>query len=106
MEFQQFVGFIIFLSVFTMGFWLLIFLLTFVVPYWLVGYIKEEFKLKREAKKIRIKFLNINKLIRVDFCQPFFYSFSSCLSSNLSLLISPLRSFCASSFLIKPIGKH
>ncbi len=51
MEFQQFVGFIIFLSVFTMGFWLLIFLLTFVVPYWLVGYIKEEFKLKREAKK-------------------------------------------------------
>ena len=51
MEFQQFIGFIIFLTVFTMGFWLLIFLLTFVVPYWLVGYFKEEFKLKREAKK-------------------------------------------------------
>jgi len=51
MEFQQFIGFIIFLTVFTMGFWLLIFLLTFVVPYWISGYLKEEFKLKREAKK-------------------------------------------------------
>jgi protein-S-isoprenylcysteine O-methyltransferase Ste14 len=51
MEFQQFIGFIIFLTVFTMGFWMLLFLLSFVVPYWLFGYFKEEAKLRREAKK-------------------------------------------------------
>jgi uncharacterized membrane protein len=51
MEFQQFIGFLIFLTVFTMGFWLMIFLITFVVPYWITGYFKEEFKLKREARK-------------------------------------------------------
>jgi len=53
MEIQQFIGFLIFLTVFTMGFWLMIFLLTFVVPYWLVGYFKEERKLKKEAKKLK-----------------------------------------------------
>ncbi len=51
MEFQQFIGFLIFLGVFTMGFWLLIFALTFIVPYWLFGSIMENIKLKREAKK-------------------------------------------------------
>ena len=53
MEFQQFIGFIIFLTVFTMGFWMLIFLLTFVVPYWLFGSLKEQRKLKKEAKKLK-----------------------------------------------------
>jgi len=53
MEFQQFIGFIIFLTVFTMGFWMLVFLLTFVVPYWLFGSLKEHFKLKKEAKKLK-----------------------------------------------------
>ncbi len=51
MEFQQFIGFLIFLGVFTMGFWLLIFSLAFIVPYWLFGTIMENMKLKREAKK-------------------------------------------------------
>ncbi len=51
MEFQHFIGFLIFLTVFTMGFWMMIFLLTFVIPYWIIGYLREEFKLKREAKK-------------------------------------------------------
>ncbi len=51
MEFTQFVGFLIFLTVFTMGFWLLIFALTFIVPYWLFGNLMENFKLRREAKK-------------------------------------------------------
>lgn len=51
MEFQQFIGFLIFMGVFTIGFWLMIFLISFVIPYWLVGYFREEFKLKREAKK-------------------------------------------------------
>lgn len=53
MEFQQFVGFLIFLTVFTMGFWLLIFSLAFIVPYWLFGTLMENMKLKREAKKNR-----------------------------------------------------
>jgi len=53
MEIQQFIGFLIFLTVFTMGFWLMIFLLTFVVPYWLVGSFKEGRKLKKEAKKLK-----------------------------------------------------
>ncbi|MCB0458987.1 MAG: hypothetical protein R2821_00870 [Flavobacteriaceae bacterium] len=53
MEFQQFVGFLTFLTVFTIGFWLMIFLLTFVIPYWVIGYLREESKLKREAKKAK-----------------------------------------------------
>lgn len=51
MEFSQFIGFLIFLTVFTMGFWMMIFLLAFVIPYWIIGYLREEWMLKREAKK-------------------------------------------------------
>ena len=51
MEIGQFLGFLVFLTIFTMGFWMLIFLLTFVVPYWLFGNLMENFKLKKEAKK-------------------------------------------------------
>lgn len=51
MEIEQFFGFLIFLSVLTMGFWLMIFLLTFVIPYWVFGAAFEEWKLKRAAKK-------------------------------------------------------
>jgi hypothetical protein len=50
-DFSQFSGLVLFLFVFTAGFWLLIFLLTFVVPYWIGGTIWENFKLKKEAKK-------------------------------------------------------
>jgi len=51
MELAQYVGYLIFLTVFTMGFWLMIFVLTFVVPYWLYGYFKEERQLKKAARK-------------------------------------------------------
>ncbi len=51
MEIEQFSGFLIFLSVLTMGFWLMIFLLTFVIPYCVLGSAFEEWKLKRAAKK-------------------------------------------------------
>lgn len=51
MEIGQFLGFLVFLTVFTMGFWMLIFLLTTVVPYWLFGNLMENWKLKKEAKK-------------------------------------------------------
>ncbi len=52
MEFNQFLGFLVFMAIFSMGFWLLIFALTFIVPYWLFGNIKEIMKEKKEAKKL------------------------------------------------------
>ncbi len=51
LDFSQFSGLVLFMFVFTAGFWLLIFLLTFVVPYWIGGTIWENMKLKRDAKK-------------------------------------------------------
>lgn len=50
MDLSQFSGFILFLIIITMGFWLMMFLLTFVVPYWLFGNLKESWKLRKEAK--------------------------------------------------------
>ena len=51
LDFSQFSGLVLFMFIFTAGFWLLIFLLTFVVPYWIGGTIWENMKLKKEAKK-------------------------------------------------------
>ena len=55
-DFDQYLGFLAFLTILTIGFWLMIFLLTFVVPYWIFGStierlkeIKEERKAKREG---------------------------------------------------------
>ncbi|WP_095529366.1 hypothetical protein [Croceivirga radicis] len=52
-EFDQYLGFLAFLTILTIGFWLMIFLLTFVVPYWLTGNIMEILKEKRAAKKAK-----------------------------------------------------
>ncbi|WP_394748641.1 hypothetical protein [Spongiimicrobium salis] len=52
-DFDQYLGFLAFLTILTIGFWLMIFLLTFVVPYWLFGNIIEIFKEKRAAKKAK-----------------------------------------------------
>ena len=51
LDFSQFSGLVLFMFIFTAGFWLLIFLLTFVVPYWIGGTIWENLYLKREARK-------------------------------------------------------
>ena len=56
MEFDQYLGFLAFLSIFTMGFWLMFFLLLFVIPYWLFGYFIEQIQLK--SKKKLKRFLN------------------------------------------------
>ena len=48
--FQQYLGFLMFLTIFTMGFWLLIFLINFAI-YWLIGANIETFKEKRAQKK-------------------------------------------------------
>ena len=50
MDLSQFSGFLVFLTIFTMGFWLMIFLITFVIPYWLVGYFRESWKYRKEGK--------------------------------------------------------
>lgn len=49
-EFDQYLGFLAFLSILTLGFWLMIFLLTFVIPYWLVGAFIEFLQTKRKGK--------------------------------------------------------
>lgn len=60
-EFDQYLGFLAFLGILTLGFWLMIFLITFVVPYWIGGSlierlneIKEEKKAKREAEALKM----------------------------------------------------
>ncbi len=50
-EFDQYLGFLAFLTILTIGFWLMIFLIGFVVPYWLTGNLMEWLKERKEAKK-------------------------------------------------------
>lgn len=52
-EFDQYLGFLAFLTILTIGFWLMIFLLTFVIPYWIFGAAIERMKEKRAEKKAR-----------------------------------------------------
>jgi hypothetical protein len=47
--FGQYLGFILFLTVLTIGFWLMIFLVGF-VHYWVVGAIREMIKEKKALK--------------------------------------------------------
>ena len=49
-EFDQYLGFIAFLVILTMGFWLMIFLVA-IVPYWIGGSVTELIKEKREKRK-------------------------------------------------------
>jgi len=50
-EFDQYLGFLAFLTILTIGFWLMIFLITFVVPYWIGGNIMEKLKERKAEKK-------------------------------------------------------
>ncbi|WP_047415063.1 hypothetical protein [Cellulophaga sp. Hel_I_12] len=54
-EFDQYLGFIAFITILTIGFWLMIFLLTFVIPYWVGGNILEILKERKEAKKAKLE---------------------------------------------------
>ncbi len=49
-DFDQYLGFLAFLTILTIGFWLMIFLVS-IIPYWIGGALIESFKLKREAKR-------------------------------------------------------
>ncbi|MBW2960655.1 hypothetical protein [Mesonia aestuariivivens] len=57
-DFDQYLGFLAFLSIATIGFWLMIFLISFVVPYWIGGSIIEMIKEKKEAKRKEREGLN------------------------------------------------
>ena len=54
-EFDQYLGFISFLTILTIGFWLMIFLLTFVIPYWLIGALRDYFKYGRNKVTVKDK---------------------------------------------------
>ncbi len=50
-DFDQYLGFLAFLTILTIGFWLMIFLIGFILTYWLPGYMVEMFKDWRASKK-------------------------------------------------------
>ncbi|MBK42451.1 MAG: hypothetical protein CMC83_01060 [Flavobacteriaceae bacterium] len=52
-EFDQYLGFLAFMTILTIGFWLMIFLLTFAIPYWVFGSAIESIKEKIAAKKAK-----------------------------------------------------
>ena len=54
-EFDQYLGFLAFATLLTIGFWLMIFLLTFVIPYWVGGALLERLKEIRDARKNKAK---------------------------------------------------
>ncbi|WP_124980550.1 hypothetical protein [Nonlabens xiamenensis] len=49
-EFDQYFGFLVFLGILGIGFWLMIFLTAFAIPYWITGAALEKRKMKKEAK--------------------------------------------------------
>ncbi|WP_405571489.1 hypothetical protein [Winogradskyella sp. Asnod2-B02-A] len=59
-EFDQYLGFLAFLTILTIGFWLMIFLLTFVVPYWIFGSSFERLKEIKEEKKAKRQGLTLD----------------------------------------------
>ncbi len=50
-EFQQYLGFLLFLTILTIGFWLMIFLIHFVF-YWVFGTIRELLQERREKREL------------------------------------------------------
>ena len=58
-EFDQYLGFLAFLTILTIGFWLMIFLLTFVIPYWIGGALIERLKEIKAEKKANLQLRSI-----------------------------------------------
>ena len=52
-EFDQYLGFLAFLTILTIGFWLMIFLISFVIPYWIGGSLLERLNEIKEEKKAK-----------------------------------------------------
>lgn len=53
-DFDQYLGFLAFLTILTIGFWLMIFLVS-IIPYWIGGALIESIKMKMQAKKEKEK---------------------------------------------------
>ncbi|MGB3590109.1 MAG: hypothetical protein WBA16_00350 [Nonlabens sp.] len=53
-EFDQYLGFLAFLTILTLGFWLMIFLTLIAIPYWLIGSAIENFKMRKEEKQRKL----------------------------------------------------
>jgi hypothetical protein len=51
-EFDQYLGFLAFAAILTIGFWLMIFLTAFAIPYWITGVALEKRKMKKEARRL------------------------------------------------------
>lgn len=49
-EFDQYLGFLLFLTILTIGFWLMIFLVS-IIPYWIGGAAYENYQLYKERKR-------------------------------------------------------
>jgi len=52
-DFDQYLGFLAFLTILTIGFWLMIFLIGFITLYWLPGSMVDAFMEWRENKKAK-----------------------------------------------------
>ena len=52
-EFDQYLGFLAFLTILTIGFWLMIFMIMLVIPYWIGGAFIERMREKRAEKKAK-----------------------------------------------------
>lgn len=53
-DFDQYLGFLAFLTILTIGFWLMIFLASF-IPYWIGGALTQMFKEKMAERKEKKK---------------------------------------------------
>ncbi len=53
-DFDQYLGFLAFLTILTIGFWLMIFLVS-IIPYWIGGQLLENWKMKRDGIKVERK---------------------------------------------------
>lgn len=61
-DFDQYLGFLAFLAILTIGFWLMMFLVTFVVPYWIFGASLERFKEMKAERKAKREATSLEQL--------------------------------------------
>lgn len=61
-EFDQYLGFLAFLAILTLGFWLMFFLVS-IIPYWIGGSLAEKMKNRKEKKRLEREGRTPNKTI-------------------------------------------
>ena len=50
-EFDQYLGFIAFITILSIGFWLMFFLIG-IIPYWIIGALTEELQERKKKRKL------------------------------------------------------